>query len=123
MKKSVKQVIHLYDSIYRQNHYIFWGWSLADFAKYLRDKYDRELNESQANGKYISFIHNGYYMSFIWIKKNNPIDMICSLSHEANHATFYTLSHRGVKFEEDNHEMLTYYQEHIVRSVLQEIME
>lgn len=121
MKKHIKKVIHLYDSIYRQNHYIFWGWSIDSFAKYLKDKYEADINDSPANGKYICMIKDGYYQSFIWIKKGSAIDMISSLSHESNHATIYTLSHRGLKFEEDNHEMLTYYQEHIVRNVLQEI--
>lgn len=115
LKNDMKPKFH-YDNCWRANFWFCLGWNQDAFAFYIKKQFDHEISTKPVNGKTIEFFDKGNHICVVWTRKKRDIP---SLVHECLHAAIFTLDMRGVKFDVDNHEPLTYLVESLVRKALE----
>jgi len=106
MKKVKRKFIHYFDECWEVNFYFCFGWTIEEFALFIKKKTGNGSNLSDCAGQ---CVYNSEVGTFIFIKeKCRTIKFYSSLVHEITHAAVYNLTDKGVKIEYGNDEPLAY---------------
>lgn len=115
ISKWFKNVLHIYDPIYRMNFFYFKGSRKlcnAQAQKLFNVTWNLDKNLS---GNFSVYIIGGQEAGLIWAAD------LPALVHECTHATIYTLSDRGVGLIDPKGEAYAYYTAFLYREITRKL--
>lgn len=117
--KRYGKTLHIYDPIYRENIWVLLSKDKRDYIN-LYKKWFKEMPENidydhiQARYSVGECYNDNIDIHIIWFKKYHP----ATLCHEILHCTRRILSTRGIDLSEYTDEAYAYYQEFLMKSII-----
>lgn len=109
--------LHIYDKTFKQNYYVYYGVKFKDFVESVKKmctSYEPDKEDLHREGKCELLIIKDVKIVLLWTLRKD----IQVLAHEACHAAYFTLKHRGINITDDSEEIMAYLIERIVRETL-----
>ena len=105
LSKWVKNILHIFDFIYRQNYYFIRARNYDEYKDILKNQLNCIVEDKKdIGGKFNVFTQGKHKTEVCFIWANNKRDLV----HECFHAVSYTLRHRGLPLTDDTDEAFAY---------------